>query len=79
MVQRPSGFERFPAVAAAIPMTRLSFLNKLKLGQVRSGELDLLFRVFDTNRDGFLQLGEIVRQQEKLQPSLGRALAAARL
>ena len=53
--------------------------------QVRPGELDLLFRVFDTNRDGFLQLGEIVRQQERLhggsmvpsQPSLGKVAGAA--
>ena len=47
--------------------------------QVRPGELDLLFRVFDTNKDGFLQLGEIVRQQERLQPSLGKSLASATL
>ncbi len=47
--------------------------------QVRPGELDLLFRVFDTNRDGFLQLGEIVRQQERLNPSMGKALAGAGL
>lgn len=34
--------------------------------QVRKSELDLLYRVFDTNRNGFLELGEVVRHQERL-------------
>ena len=46
------------------------------MAQVRAAELDLLFRVFDTNRDGFLQLGEVVAQEERLAPSLDRALAS---
>jgi Ca2+-binding EF-hand superfamily protein len=31
----------------------------INLEQVRTEELDLLFRVFDTDHDGFLQLGEV--------------------
>lgn len=30
-------------------------------------EVDLLYRSFDTNRDGFLSLGEMIRADEKLR------------
>jgi Ca2+-binding EF-hand superfamily protein len=41
--------------------------------QVRKDELDLLYRVFDTNRNGFLEVGEVVRHQERLGVSLSDA------
>jgi len=47
--------------------------------QVRRDELDLLYRVFDTNRNGFLELGEVVRHQERLgKPHLTTEQAIAR-
>jgi hypothetical protein len=46
--------------------------------QVRRDELDLLYRVFDTNRNGFLELGEVVKHQEHLDKSFATDQAIAR-
>lgn len=46
--------------------------------QVRRDELDLLYRVFDTNRNGFLELGEVVKHQERMDKSFAWDQATAR-
>lgn len=45
---------------------------------MRRDELDLLYRVFDTNRNGFLELGEVVKHQQHMDKSFALDQATAR-
>ncbi|CAL8471666.1 g11208 [Coccomyxa elongata] len=50
----------------------------IKDREVRRDELDLLYRVFDTNRNGFLELGEVVKHQQHMDKSSALDQATAR-
>ena len=39
--------------------------------QISESEIDLLYRIFDTNRDGFLSSAEVIAKETKFRHSSG--------
>ena len=60
-------------------MSSCMLLHSMMLGwsQVRKDEIDLLYNLLDINRDGLLELKEVVRSQQRLVKPLNHTVNSA--